>query len=38
MTEGLENDDDEKDQLAEKRLAKRRAGIVGIDEGKQRVE
>ena len=38
MAEGLESDDDEKDQPAERRSAKRRAGIVGIDEGKQRVE
>ena len=38
MAEGLESDDDEKDQSAEKRLAKRRASIVGVDEGKQRVE
>ena len=33
MTEGLESDD-KKDQPAEKRSAKRRAGIVGVDEGK----
>ena len=38
MTEGLENDNDEKDQPAEKRSTKRRAGTVGVDEGKQRVE
>ena len=37
MVEGLKSDDDEKDQPAE-RSAKRRAGIVGVDEGKQRVE
>jgi len=38
MDEGLESDDDEKDQPAERRSAKSRAGIVGVDEGKQRVE
>ena len=36
MGEGLESDDDEKDQPVEKRSVKRRAGIVG--EGKQRVK
>ena len=34
MAKGLESDDDEKDQPAERRSTKRRAGIVGIDEGK----
>ena len=38
MVEGLESEDDEKDQPVERRSAKRRASIVGIDEGKQRVE
>jgi len=36
--QGLESDDDEKDQPAERRSAKRRTCIVGVDEGKQRVE
>ena len=33
MAEGLEGDDDEKDQPAERRLVKRRTGIVRVDEG-----
>ena len=36
--EGLESNDDKKDQPAERRSAKRRASIVSVDEGKQRVE
>jgi len=38
MAEGLESDDDKKNQPAKRRSVKRRAGIVGVDEGKQRVE
>jgi len=38
MAEGLESHDDEKDQLVERRSIKKKAGIVGVDEGKQRVE
>jgi len=38
MAEVLKSDDDKKGQPAKRRSAKRRAGIVGIDEGKQRVE
>ena len=38
MDEGLESDDDEKDQPAERRSTKRRVGTVVVDEGKQRVE
>ena len=34
MAEGLENDNDEKNQSAERKSAKRRTGIVGVDEGK----
>ena len=37
MAEGLKSDDDEKDQPTERRSAKR-TDIVGVDEGKQRVE
>jgi len=38
MAEGLESDDNEKDQPVERRSTKRRVGIVSIDEGKERVE
>ena len=38
IAEGLNSDDNEKDQLAKRRSAKRRTDIVGVDEGKQRVE
>jgi len=34
MTDGLESDDDEKDQPAERRSVKRRSGIVGVNEEK----
>jgi len=37
IAEGLESDD-EKDQLAERRLAKSRAAILDVDEQKQRVK
>ena len=37
MAEGLEGDDDEKDQLAEK-SANRKVRIVGVNEKQQRVE
>ena len=38
MAERLESDDDDKDQPPERRSVKRRADIIGVDEGKQRVE
>jgi len=38
IAEGLNSDDNEKDQLAKRRSVKRRAGIVGVDEEKQKVE
>ena len=38
MAEGLESDDDEKNQPAKRRSVKKKASIVGVDEGRQRVE